>query len=513
MFGQTVTFTATVTPVIAGPIPSGFVTFYDGPMDPAHSIGTANLTGSGVATFTTSKLDHGGSPHTINVQYSGNGTYGPNSTSVLQTVDLANTNIGTGNPTPAAVAVGATVTFTATVTAQTAGIGTPTGTVTFYDGVITPGNSIGDATLNAGGVATFVTSSLTGGTHSISLAYNGDINFGTTTKTAAITQTVNKIGTSTTLSSSGGPTSFGQTITFTSTVHPLNATSLTPGGFVTFHDGSLTGTSLGTATLDASGVATFTDANLSVGNHTIFAVYSGDTNFTTSNAPNSVPQVVGKAVPTVVVASSLPSSNAGDFVTFTANISSGSGTPTGTVTFTRQRTGGAVVKLKVVKLTALSGGLVTFTTRTLPPGTYTISAKYTPDAASALKFNPSTPASTTPALQTVTDFVSALKAVATPSVPGPGSVFTLSVTAIDPLNLTVTSDTNFVTATQTGFADPLGHDTGGQITGLGTLQLVGGHIVFTGLRADKVGTYTVRIDSAGVVTQIQIVVSGSGRQK
>lgn len=68
--------------------------------------------------------------------------------------------------------VGQPVTFTATVTADAPGSGMPTGLVTFYD----DGVSIGTGTLS-GGVATFTDSSLTAGSHTITVSYDGDTDF------------------------------------------------------------------------------------------------------------------------------------------------------------------------------------------------------------------------------------------------------------------------------------------------------------------------------------------------
>ena len=71
---------------------------------------------------------------------------------------------------------GLEVTFTATISVPSPGSGTPTGTVTFYDGTTAMGT--GDV---SGGVATFSTSSLSTGTHSIKAVYEGDTNFKTST--------------------------------------------------------------------------------------------------------------------------------------------------------------------------------------------------------------------------------------------------------------------------------------------------------------------------------------------
>lgn len=78
--------------------------------------------------------------------------------------------------------VGQSVTFTATVTASGA---TPTGAVTFNDG----GTAIGTAELTAG-VATFSTTSLAAGAHSITAVYVGNASF-TTSTSPVLMQTVN----------------------------------------------------------------------------------------------------------------------------------------------------------------------------------------------------------------------------------------------------------------------------------------------------------------------------------
>lgn len=69
--------------------------------------------------------------------------------------------------------LGSTVTFTATVSSAAA---TPTGTVNFMDG----STLLGSGTL-AAGAATFTTSSLAAGPHSITAVYSGDTNFVTAT--------------------------------------------------------------------------------------------------------------------------------------------------------------------------------------------------------------------------------------------------------------------------------------------------------------------------------------------
>jgi hypothetical protein len=103
--------------------------------------------------------------------------------------------------------------------------------------------------------------------------------------------------TTTTLTASPSPSTFGQSVTFKATVAPPTG-SATPTGSVTFYDGSA---SLGTATLATSGGVTSASlavSTLAVGNHTITAVYSGNTNYSSSTS-SPLTQVVTPAVPTV----------------------------------------------------------------------------------------------------------------------------------------------------------------------------------------------------------------------
>lgn len=87
------------------------------------------------------------------------------------------------------------------------------------------------------------------------------------------------VSTSTVVTSSSLDANQGSTITLTATVTPAVGNG-TPTGTVTFMDGAAT---LGTGTLNA-GSATLATSTLSAGTHTITAVYSGDTGFTTSTS-------------------------------------------------------------------------------------------------------------------------------------------------------------------------------------------------------------------------------------
>jgi Bacterial Ig-like domain (group 3)/MBG domain (YGX type) len=121
--GQSVTFTATVTSS-GGTIPNGeTVTFKDG----ATTLGTGTTAnGTGVATYATSALSIGGSPHSITAVYAGDTNFvtSTSSPALSQVINKADTT--TTLATSGASTYGTSVTFTATVTAGA------TGNVSFY---------------------------------------------------------------------------------------------------------------------------------------------------------------------------------------------------------------------------------------------------------------------------------------------------------------------------------------------------------------------------------------------
>jgi hypothetical protein len=76
-FGQSVTFTATVSSIIGFPSDGEGVIFEDG----VTTLGTGKLSG-GVATFTTSSLSRG--THKIKATYAGDGKLRPSTSTILK---------------------------------------------------------------------------------------------------------------------------------------------------------------------------------------------------------------------------------------------------------------------------------------------------------------------------------------------------------------------------------------------------------------------------------------------
>jgi hypothetical protein len=405
VFGQSVTFTATVSAVAPGVgTPTGTVTFKDG----STVLGTGTLS-LGVATYSTSALSVASHSITAVYGYDSNFT-GSTSSAVTQVVNKANSStalVSSLNPS----VYSQSITFTATVSAVAPGAGTPTGTVTFKDGSTT----LGTGTLS-GGVATYLTSALTGGPHSITAVYGSDDSFNGSTS-SPVAQTVNKAGTTTGLVSSINPSVFGQSVTFTATV---TSTAGTPTGTVTFKDGVAT---LGTGTL-SSGVATYSTSTLSVADHNITAVYGSDTNFDVSTSP-IVTQTVNKASTKTAVVSSVNPSVFGQQVTFTATVTAvapGAGTPTGTVTFKDGAT--------TIGTGTLSGGVATFVTSALSVAAHSITADYGSDA----NFDVSSSSTLSTLTQTVNqaNTTTAVASSLNPSSYGSPVTFTATVTAVAP---------------------------------------------------------------------------------
>lgn len=176
IYGEPVTLTANVTSKLGPPADGETVTFMQG----ASTLGTGTLS-SGSATFTTSTLQ--GGPVRIAAVYFGDAEFGiSKSTTLTQQVSRATTTttlVSSLNPS----SYGQPVTFTATVVPQFGG--TVEGTVAFYDGKTLLGHAVGVS----GGIASYTTSTLSVGLHTIGARYEGSADL--TGSSASLPQTVN----------------------------------------------------------------------------------------------------------------------------------------------------------------------------------------------------------------------------------------------------------------------------------------------------------------------------------
>ncbi|MFL6155214.1 MAG: Ig-like domain-containing protein, partial [Marmoricola sp.] len=328
VFGQPVTFTASVAVLAPGAgSPSGTIVFKDG----GTVIGTqpvSSATGE-QASITVSNLSV--AQHAISAVYSGDDDFNGSTGNVAQTVTRAQTATAiASSANPAASGQG--VQFTATVTPVAPGAGNPTGTVRFF----VNGANLGSPAPVVNGVATSPNfASLTPGVYKITATYSGDGNFvgsdGVLDQGAG--QSVTKGNTSITTSSGPVGAAYGSAVTVTTDVAAVAPAQRKPTGVVQIWEG---GELLGSSSLAPTSAATTSEAvfvttGLSAGTHSLTAVYVGNFNFNGSSATTT--QNVGK-MPTVTgIASSGSPAVYGDTVTFTATVASGTGSPTGTVTF------------------------------------------------------------------------------------------------------------------------------------------------------------------------------------
>jgi hypothetical protein len=352
--GYPVTFTANVT-WAAGTVPNGgSVTFSSG----TTTLGTST-TLNGVATLTTSSLLPG--HQFVEASYSGDTTFRASQGSVEQVVEalpVPTTTVLTTSGSPSLV--NQPVIFIANVTSKFGMV--PNGeTVSFYDN--DGGTLIGTGATSAG-VATLATSALIVRKHIIKATYAGD---GTFNKSSGIvTQVVNGYPTSTSLLDSLNPSIYGQAVTFTATV--TGTGSVPPTGTVAFTWSDYT---IGTATLNSSGVATFTTSTLNADSFPMTAVFKGDADNLGSTSA-IVNQVVEQATSSATLTSSPNPSSLGEAVTFTAQITSPTVPAKGPVTFTAGKT--------VLGTVELAGGKAKLTTSSLPAGSNTITVTYVGDS-------------------------------------------------------------------------------------------------------------------------------------
>jgi hypothetical protein len=259
-------------------------------------------------------------------------------------------------------------------------VGTPTGSVLFFDGAV----QLGAGTIASPGVWTFTTNALSGGTHSdITAAYSGDADF-MASGSAAIVQTVSRASSQASLNTSPNPVNAGAVITLTATIAAAPGGVGIPTGTVTFYDES---TVIGTGTLNG-GVATLTYSSLPAGTHSLSITYGGDTNFQGSTSA-AVSQTVVASVSTTF-APSVTMATSGQPVTLSVTVFGGATqpndgasigfaalpvlpTPTGTVTF---REGLMVLGTAAVD----SQGVATLVIPSLPPGQAAITAAYSGDS-------------------------------------------------------------------------------------------------------------------------------------
>lgn len=446
-WGTSVTFTATLSAIGGGSIPTGTIQFKDG----AANLGGVIPMVGGIATYTTATLVTG--THPITAVYSGDTNYNSSTSStVSQVVNKAvitvtanpkskvygaalpaftasysgflngdTSAIITGSPslTTACTAASHVSASPCTITAALGTLNTLTNyTYSYVNGQMTittaPLTITADAKARNYGVAnptfTYTPTGLVNGDTTASLTTQPTI---TTTAvllspvgtypihpSAAVdpdysisyvdgTLTIGKTdpSASAVLSSSLNPSTYGANVVLTSTL-PATAT-----GTVTFKDGAAT---IGTCVL-SSGTCTMATTTLAVGSHSLTFTYPGDANFIAATS-NTVTQVVNKGGVTISVNSDKNPATYGDLVTFTGTVVGYNGiAPTGSVTFTDSLGWTS----QIATLTPGAGATSSFTlaTSSLPAGSNILTVTYGGDVNYQIKVVSKAPGSAAPAVK------------------------------------------------------------------------------------------------------------------
>jgi hypothetical protein len=458
VYGQSVTFTATLAFPTGGPVPNGTVQFFDG----SNSLGSTQAIAGALPTYTaTITVPSGSLPvltggtHAISATYlpGTNDSYSQDSSLTQATPSVVQQQVNrapstttafTVVATPSTVVYGETVTMSVYVTPNAAiSGGVPTGAVQFYDSgtpigapqaLIFPGtcpNPPGTPAPPASQqwpCATLSISTLSVGAHaSVYATYNGDQNF-SSSSTGNNAVPVVADPTLTVLGAFPSTPQYGGQITLTAKVCGLAPGSTTtcastlpsgPVSTISFYDAT---TLLGTSNaVDATGTASITVTMVNppfntsvVGAHQITAVYNGgpghDVDFASSTSAAATLTIAKGTTQSTVVSSVSPTSVYGQPVTFTATVtapSSFGAAPSGTVTFvdgattvgTGTLTASGSSATATLTLPNGSGGVA------LAVGSHSISVAYSGDGNYATSAGPvtiiSSVATLTPLVQTV----------------------------------------------------------------------------------------------------------------
>ena len=334
--GASVTLSASVTS--GSGTPTGFVSF-PVPTTVNGGVGDAPLA-SGAASLSTIFLP--GGSYTIKAHYAGDGTFAPSddATGVPVTVNPEASGLLTGIITfnnagnvlttnAASVGYGSAYIFrmnilnhtgTAANCVPVVPAGSPagsttgcavdaTGTVAVLDnGTPLPGSPF---SVNSQGFAEDQPIQLTGGMHTLSATYSGDISYSPPASPTVDSVNVSLATTATALSANPTNAQISQQVALSVTITSQSNSTQGPTGNVTFNDGT---TAIGTvavtpagatANAGASATATLNAAFSSGGAHSITAVYAGDANYMTSTSTAVVVNVtpIGiTATPVIVTA-------------------------------------------------------------------------------------------------------------------------------------------------------------------------------------------------------------------
>ena len=323
------------------------ITLVESPLIDTHGPYTVIADGNGNFSDSSFATDI----HDVNVRF-WLSAVGSQSGAVAQNTftDALGTNTAiSSNNNPSAT--GQSVTFTATITESGQGGGTSgtpvtVGAVAFYSQAINGncnnnlGTQIGATQiLSPSGTASVVTTFSSAGTFTIRACYTGTGGQGTGNSNAALAQTVTSpVSTTTTISSSLNPSTYGSQVTFTATITP----NVGSNGTVDFKDGAAT---ICSGAPVSGSVATCSTSALFATSHSITATYNGAGGFASSTSGVLTQTVTPKAL--TYTGLTVPASRTYDgttsaVVSGTASLQSAEALGTGTSTDGKPYTADAV---------------------------------------------------------------------------------------------------------------------------------------------------------------------------
>ena len=338
-----ITFTATVSSATG--TPTGTVNFTN--QTTGKNINSAPYTLSkGQASVTVSGALPAGGNNMI-AAYSGDTTFAAtNSAPISVSIQPSSTTV-TLTPSTATPIVGAPFTVTATVTVgtPTAGADSPTGTIALNVNGSTNGvnPSSANVTTSKGITSASFTVTPTLAIATLQATYtSGDTNY--TSSNAGLPFTASKGNTVTTLAANPTTLTSGVPETFTATIAPstpvAGVTYSFTGDTVTFYDGGVTGTSLGTAAVNGTTAVLSNVTVTGTAKHAITAIFNGDGNWNPSPPSNQITLSPALIPVTVGLTASPTVAAPGQAVVLTATVTpnavpptAGEQNPTGNVIF------------------------------------------------------------------------------------------------------------------------------------------------------------------------------------
>ena len=302
---------------------------------------------------------------------SASGTRTASLTLLDNTVNNSNTVLlsGTGTlPAPtfkitapasgASFTYGSTVKFSVSVTSASGAA--PTGTVKFS----VDGTAFGSPVTVASGAASINLTGLSVKTHTISAAYSGDANYAAASTSESIIVAKAMPAFKITAPAAGASFTSGTTVKFTVSV--TSSSGAAPTGTVKF---SVDGTAFGSAVTVASGAASINLTGLSVKAHTISAAYSGDGNYVSATASESITVTAAAVKSAVQLSSKANPAVSSKPISFFALVETKAGSePQGTVKLIEGKT--------MLAKSSLKDGIADFTVTKLSAGTHLVIAEY-----------------------------------------------------------------------------------------------------------------------------------------